>query len=201
MFLSAWRKSAQSLRETPPTIRRERRRPAGHRFGSGLGVESLEDRTLLSTFQWLGGATGNWNDPANWNRVAGATGTFPNAARDIARFTRAYPRAQTVSVNAGITVGEIDFGTVSNITITATGANVLTLDNTPNANAILNVGAAPFTNTGTDTITAPLAVASGTPLTATVSGGTLQLTSTANVIGGASTFAVNPGATLRASAA
>src|SRR5262249_33435495 len=92
--------------------------------------------------------------------------------------------------------------TASNITIAASGSNVLTLDNSPGTNAILDVGQA-GTNSGIDLISAPVGVASGTPLQATITGGTLQLTNTGtmpNVIGTTSTFKVNSGGTLRESA-
>src|SRR5947208_2653343 len=66
------------------------------------------------------------------------------------------------------------------------------------SNSILDVGAS-TSNSGTDVIAAPLVVAAATPLNATVSGGTVQLTNTANVIPGS--FTVNSGGTLRESAA
>ena len=79
-------------------------------------LEVLEDRTLLSTFQWTGGSGVNWNDSGNWNLVSGA-GTFPNAQGDVAQFTGSYSAAQAVAVNQAITVGEIDFGTAKDVTI------------------------------------------------------------------------------------
>ncbi len=212
MTLSTWRKLVHLVRETPRPARRGQRLATDDRFFRGLWLEPLEDRTLLSTFQWLGGgATANWNDPTNWNRTAGTTGTFPSVAGDIARFTGTYTAAQTVTVNVAITVGEIDFGTASNVTIAASGSNLLTLQNAT-GNAVLNVGSGALTNSGVDQINAPLVVsttdAATNPaaLSATVGGGTLQLTNTAtgataNVLGSTSTFTVNTGGTLRASAA
>ena len=112
--------------------------------------------------------------------------------------------AQTALLNQAITVGEIDFGTTKNININGDGisGHTLTLSATA-GNAVLNVGAAPFTNTGIDVIAAPLVVAAASPLTATVSGGTLQLSNTgatANVIDNASTFTVNTNGILEGSA-
>src|SRR5262249_14354582 len=147
------------------------------------------------------GPDGSGTTAAKWSLLSGA-GSFPNAAGDIAQFTGTYSTAQTVVVNQAITVGEIDFATASNITIAASGSNVLTLDNSPGTNAILDVGQA-GTNSGIDLISAPVGVASGTPLQATITGGTLQLTNTGtmpNVIGTTSTFKVNSGGTLRESA-
>ena len=123
----------------------------------------------------------------------------------MAQFTGSYSAAQTVTVNQAITVGEIDFGTTKNITITSSGSNVLTLDNTgTSGNAVLDVGLT-NSNSGIDLISAPISVAAATPLNATISGGTLQLTNTstgatANVIGSTSSFTVNSGGTLRESA-
>ena len=167
------------------------RRPKFFRF---LHFEHLEERVLPSTFKWIGaGADSNWNDTANWSLVSGA-GTFPTNAGDVAQFTGT-PAQNLVTVNVPITVGEIDFGTASNITIAASGSNVLTLNNNA-ANAVLSAGTV-AANTGTDSIQAPLSVA--TALTATLSGGTLTVndaSSTTNNIGATSTFNVNSGGTL-----
>src|SRR5262249_24374581 len=154
------------------------------RFFRYVGGELLEDRTLLSTFQWTGATSSSWNDPSNW----GGTG-FPNAQGDVAQFTGTITGATAVTVNQAIPVGEIDFNTGSNSAIG--GTNVLTLDNTGvGPNAVISLPAA---NTGVDVIAAPLAVAGATPLQAAISGGTLQLTNTgapANVIASSSIFQV-----------
>jgi hypothetical protein len=34
--------------------------------------ESLEDRNLLATFNWVGGIDGNWNTAGNWGLVVGS---------------------------------------------------------------------------------------------------------------------------------
>src|SRR5262245_10964201 len=170
MNLSWWRKSHHRKVKAPLTVSRR----VLSRFFRCLLVEPLEDRTLPSTFQWVGGSSTNWNDAGNWNLLSGS-GTFPNAPGDVARFNASYSTAQTVTVNQAITVGEIDFGTTRNVTIAASGSNVLTLDNTGTAaNAVLDVGQA-FTNSGVDVIAAPLVVNVATPLLATITGGTLQL--------------------------
>jgi len=168
-----------------------------------LRVESLEDRTVPSTFQWVGGSGANWNTAANWALISGS-GSFPNAVDDVAQFTASYSGAQTALVNQAISVGEIDFGSTKNITINGDGvsSHTLTLSAT-SGNTVFNAGALPFTNSGIDVIAAPLVVAAATPLTATVSGGTLQLTNTsatANVIGNTSTFTVNTNGILEGSA-
>src|SRR5262249_48653008 len=137
-----------------------------------------------------------------WSLQSGS-GSFPNAIGDVAQFNAGYGAAQTALVNQPITVGEIDFGSSQNITINASGTNTLTLQ-ASSGPSILDVGQT-FGNTGVDIINAPVVVAGATGLTATVSGGTLQLTNTAtgalaNVIGNTSAFNVNSGGTLRESA-
>lgn len=43
-----------------------------------LGVEILEDRTVPSTLTWVGGASGDWDNPVNWS-----SGKVPGAADDV----------------------------------------------------------------------------------------------------------------------
>ncbi len=170
-------------------------------------VEELEDRTLLSSYQWIGGGTGatatNWNNSANWLFVTGSgtNNLFPQFAGDVAKFTSSTATQTTATVNVPISVGEIDFGSTQNFTITASGGNVLTLDNTAvGANAILNVGTGSFTNTGKDIISAPISENAGTPVLASIGGGTLDLTNTVatspNAFTNADSFTVKTGGTL-----
>ena len=85
MSLPWWRKLASAVRNNAHnTERHQRGRRRG--FFRSLWVEHLEDRTLPSTYQWVGGSSANWNDPGNWNLLSGA-GTFPNAPGDVAQFT------------------------------------------------------------------------------------------------------------------
>src|SRR5436305_116951 len=152
MFLSLWLSLIRSVRTPVRSAKRSRDRLAG-KLLRGLWLEQLEDRTLLTAYQWTGlGATSAWNDPNNWGGAA-----FPNAPADIARFTGTITGGTTATVNQAITVGEIDFGTSSNITITSSGTNVLTLQSS-GANAILDVGQT-TTNAGVDVLAAPLSVA------------------------------------------
>ena len=176
--------------------RKKERRSQGRRFPRLLFVEPLEDRTLLSSFRWTGASGSNWTDAGNWSLLSGS-GTFPNAADDIARFTGTYGTAQLAVVNQAITVGEIDFGTASNITIS--GSNVLTFQSV-SANTVLDVGAS-TTNSGLDLITAPTVRQSGFAAPRHH----LRRHAAAdqrcgNVIGSASAFTVNSTGTLRESA-
>ncbi len=188
-FASWWRK-----RTNPNNSRRVEpiRRPKFFRF---LHLEQLEERIVPSAYQWTGKSllSSNWNDPANWSLISGA-GAFPNSPGDVAQFTGT-PTQNLVTVNQPITVGEIDFGTAYNITIAASGANVLTLQNTVGSATITTGTVA--TNLGTDLIQAPINVSSG--LTANLSGGAFSLSdtsSTTNVYAGTITFNVNSGGTL-----
>lgn len=58
------------LRNLQYLLRQSRNQRANRRihFRSGFAVERLENRTLLATVAWDGGAgTFNWNDAANWS--------------------------------------------------------------------------------------------------------------------------------------
>ncbi len=173
-----------------------------------LGLEFLEERIAPATYQWIGGGTGatatNWDNAANWKLLTGTGATFPNAPGDIAQFTSSAAPQTMATVDVPITVGEIDFGSIQNYTISASAGNVLKLDQGLALNSVLSLGTV-GTNTGTDLISAPLQAATESPVTATITGGTLQLTNTntgatANLFTSASLFTVNTGATLRESA-
>src|SRR5581483_2265251 len=152
-------------------------------------IEALEDRTLLSTFKWVGaGSDTNWTTAANWSLVSG-TGAYPGAAGDIAQFLGTLSKTTAV-VDQPVTVGEIDFNSPSSMTIS--GANALTLQGAAGG-AVIDVASA---NTGTQVISAPLM---SSALGASVAGGTLRLANTgagagANSITG--TFTVKAGGTL-----
>src|SRR5437667_7785783 len=104
MILSWWRTLAKKNNRTS---KRALHSTSRSRFFRQMWVEQLEDRTLLSTFQWLGGSSVNWSDAGNWTLVSG-TGSFPNAQGDVVQFTGSYSAAQLVTINQTITVGEID---------------------------------------------------------------------------------------------
>ena len=167
MYLFPWRKLAQALRRNSNTANLQRLASTSS-FFRYLWLEQLEDRTLLTTYQWVGGAVGNptsWSTPANWSPNTG----FPSLPSDVAQFTGTYTAAQTATIDVpNISVGEIDFGTTQNVTITNSGGNILTLNN-GTAAAILNTLTR---NSGTDTISAPITQAGN--LNVTFSGGSLD---------------------------
>ena len=119
----------------------------------------LEDRTVPATYQWTGaGANANWNTPANWTLISG-TGTFPNAAGDIAQFSAAYTANQTPVLTSAVTVGEIDFGGAAytgnfGVDITGGTGGSLVLKNTGGAAAVINV------NSSGNTTVAPITISS-----------------------------------------
>src|SRR5438045_2816386 len=98
MFLSSWRKLMKLVRRNDKASRRKRGRfQCDDQTFRWLWLELLEDRTLLSTFKWLGGSSANWNDSGNWSLLSGS-GAFPNAQGDVAQFTGTYSTAQTATV-------------------------------------------------------------------------------------------------------
>src|SRR4051812_47511880 len=100
MSLPWWRKVAALVNRNARMVGSPGARGSGGRFFNLLWLEHLEDRTLPSTYQWVGGSSVNWNDPNNWS---GGSAAFPNAQGDVAQFTGSYSTAQTVLVNQAIT--------------------------------------------------------------------------------------------------
>ena len=194
MILFPWRKLAQLLRQNSGTSHLQRV-ASTPRFFRWLWLEQLEDRTLLSTYQWVGGDPAtptSWSDQNNWyNTTATVPGLgqgYPTAVGDIAQFVDSVPGGivnPTATVDAaGINVGEIDFGSVQTITINNSGGgNILTLSSGTANPAILNTLAA---NTGTDSISAPVTQAAS--LNVTANGGSLTVASLA--LGAAATDTV-----------
>ena len=125
MILSSSRNLIRRIRRNGKAALRGKRPGANTHKASQLHLEQLEDRTLLSTFQWTGADNGvgnSWNDANNWlNITAGSfVSSYPQNAGDIAQFTGT-PAQTSVSLGASITVGEIDFNSASGILITASG--------------------------------------------------------------------------------
>ena len=120
MFLSTWRMLARNARRKVLNSRGGRQLAAHIRKWPVLWLEPLEDRTLLSTFQWTGssGLSSNWNDPNNWTLVSGTVSPrLSKCHRRHCPVRPAHQQSSTVQLNTNITVGEVDFGTATNITI------------------------------------------------------------------------------------
>lgn len=71
MFAKAFSALAQ---RSSSSRRRARQRTERAR----LGVESLENRRVMATIPWVGGADQNWDNPANW-----AGGVLPDSTSDV----------------------------------------------------------------------------------------------------------------------
>src|SRR5579862_7752368 len=179
MFLSSWRKFVQSVRRQRGAIRRGNQQPAEARKSRWLFVEELEERTLLTTTAiWApqGSAPFNWTNNANWQG-----GVAPVNQGDVAIFQGTITSSPTL--DASITVGEIDFNSPSNVVINQGSSSfTITFDNTPSATSSIKTLS---TNGGLDTINVGL-LAANTPFAAVMSGGTLQL----NNSGSANSFTV-----------
>jgi autotransporter-associated beta strand protein len=77
------------------------------------------------TFHWIGGATGNWNDAAEWDTIdaGGAETAWPSTSGDIAIFPATIVSAVTVTIPTGVNAafGELQILTSSTVTIQRAG--------------------------------------------------------------------------------
>lgn len=143
---------------------------------------------------WVPTAAGtayDWANNASWDPA-----TFPNGAGDIANLTNNIAGNQTVRLlTNSITLGTLNIGDLDSthsFTLSATSGGLIFQGATPGAGTFINA-----TSTSANTISAPITVASNTPLTVgnvgtlTLSGG---LTLSAN-----SSLALNNAGTLNVS--
>ncbi len=72
---------------------------------------------------WKNNAGGNWNAASNWS-----SGVVPNGTDKVANFTSPIMAPRTVTLDAPMTVGTLDFNNANAYTIAGTGPNVLSLD-------------------------------------------------------------------------
>lgn len=71
-------------------------------------LETLEDRTVPTvTFFWDGAAGAAWNNAANWQRVGGAAGDWPNATDHVVIFD-GNKQNTDVTLPVAATVGKIE---------------------------------------------------------------------------------------------
>jgi autotransporter-associated beta strand protein len=165
MMLHWWRKALkQSFRDSTLAGRKSRCR-------TRLQVERFEDRVVpANTYLWTGATSTNWTDAGNWTAVGGATGTYPgdgvDGSGDVAQFlgTGALPSA---TVNAALSIGEIDFGISVNVTIASDSmaGHGLTMSGAAKIVSADTLGTTPVPNAGTDDIAAPLTVATSLTVT------------------------------------
>jgi hypothetical protein len=109
-----------------------------------LGLEVLEDRTLLSTVTWINSAGGDWDTAANWKDDQGNNGV-PGAADDVVippgSYTVTHASAVTdaatsITNQAAITLSD---GTL-NVSGNVTGTGQFTLAGGTLANATVMAG-------------------------------------------------------------
>ena len=192
MTHSWWRKAFKLPPRSFPRARRRQRR------GVILLVEPFEERLAPSanTYQWTGASSLFWNNASNWVRVSGSSGSYPgdgsDGNADIAQFVDpALKPGVYPTVNGAFSIGEIDFGSASNVTINSDGVSGhgLTLSGTAQIVAANSFGKP---NTGNDVVAVPLTIAS----TLSVSDTAGTLTVSGNISGSGSLTVSGSGLTL-----
>ena len=93
--------------------RRRRSRKAVLDFRPEWGLMALEDRTLLSSVQWMNQAGGDWDTGSNWSG-----GFVPGASDDV-----------TIDVSPGITVTHSQNDPDSVNSLTVSSADTLSISN------------------------------------------------------------------------
>jgi hypothetical protein len=146
-----------------------------------LAIDWVEANLLVVSSDWNVDANGNWSQLSNWSPAV------PDSVGAIASFGSIITQPRTVTVDAPLSVGRIDFDNASAYTIA--GASPLTLD-AKSGEAQINVAS------GTHAITAPLMLAGNTLITVTpasssLSIGALGATDVNLTKGGAGTLTVN----------
>ncbi|HWP40403.1 MAG TPA: hypothetical protein VNL70_05710, partial [Tepidisphaeraceae bacterium] len=109
--------------------------------------------------QWNVNASGNWSNPANWS------GGVPNAPGAVANFGSVISAPRTVTLDAPMTVGVINFDNANSYTIS--GTSTLTID-AASGNGAINV------LSGSHSIAAPIQLADNTTV-AVAAGQTLSV--------------------------
>ena len=115
----------------------------------GVAVSSTPKAQAANlTWSQTAVSTYSWTDSANW----GGAG-FPNAIGDVANLSGALAGAQTVNLNAIITLGELNFGATEPIlgapgyTLAAGTNGLLILDDTDGAVSINKLNGSPSGDT------------------------------------------------------
>ncbi len=136
--------------------RRDGRRPgrrAVFEFQPGSDLIALEERTLLSSVNWINPAGGDWDTGSNWN-----TGSVPGASDDV-----------TLDLSPGITVTHSQDDADSVNTLTLAGADTLSIssgslsiDSASTIDGPLNLSGGALEGAGTLTVTGALTWAGGT---------------------------------------
>ena len=108
------------------------------------------------TFHWIGGAAGNWNDPAEWDTidVGGSEASWPSTSGDIAIFPATIATAVNVTIPTGVNAafGELQILTNSIVTILRAGTGQIIV----NTNSEADNGDINIQGTGDHVISAPV---------------------------------------------
>src|SRR5262249_32977609 len=84
-------------------------------------VEWLESRCVPSTFKWVGnGKNSDWDNSANWQRVAGQDRTYPSTKDDVAKFIAIPPAGKQQS--ATVDIRDL---TIGNLSLTAKNFHIV----------------------------------------------------------------------------
>jgi autotransporter-associated beta strand protein len=138
----------------------------------GVAVSSTPKAQAANlTWNQTGAGPYSWTDSANW----GGTG-FPNAIGDVANLSGALAGAQTVNLNAVITLGELNFGatepsSLAGYTLAGGTNGLLILDDTDGAVSINKLNGSP----SLDTISADIQFNDALTISNNSGGGTLTL--------------------------
>mgnify|MGYP003901464795 CR=1 FL=1 len=140
------------------------------------GVLATAQQAQAANLTWSQTAvnTYSWTDSANW----GGTG-FPNAIGDVANLSGELAGAQTVNLNAVITIGELNFGatlpsSAAGYTLAAGTNGLLILDDTDGTVSINKLSGSP----SLDTISADIQFNDNLTISNNAGGGTLTFTGT-----------------------
>jgi polyhydroxybutyrate depolymerase len=141
---------------------------AGAEIWNFFSRHELPTFTLPASSTWNADASGNWSSALNW------TAGDPKHAGATAIFGDKITAPRTVTVDAPITVGRLDFDNANAYTIA--GSQVLTLD-AMSGDAQINVAS------GSHTVTAPVTLADNATITVTPAASNLALAGPLNFVG------------------
>ena len=187
MSMKWWRKRSGSVSQKSSRRSVWGQRPASSKSAvkSYLTLETLEDRLVPTTVNWINASGGNYDAPANWS-----TGQVPGPGDDAVIDTAA---TLSVVIQAGDNKAVHSLTTTSNDTLTiAAGGSLTVAANSTFAGALAITGGA-LELEANSTLSGPLTLAGGS-LTANGAGITVSASGTTTDSGG-SLFAEG-GATL-----
>jgi hypothetical protein len=131
------------IRSQARSVSRRRMDPR-KRYGAQIGLEILEDRTLLSTVTWISSASGDWDTAANWrddmgnNRLPGAADdvVLPSGSYTVTHGSAVTDAAASITNQATLVLS----GGTLNVSGNVTGTGMFTLSGGTLGNATVTVG-------------------------------------------------------------